>query len=59
MKGGMVVGPRSVARHGFRCGCCTLNGTRDGRGKDAERRQVKRADRQAWKRAVDNRRGEV
>lgn len=43
----MIVTAKSTGRHGFKCGCCLLLSpkARNGKGRDAERRTLKRRER--------------
>ena len=49
----MTVTPKSTGRHGFKCGCCLLVKPANGRGRDAERRSIKRRERQAVRREME------
>jgi hypothetical protein len=42
----MTVTAKSTGRHGFKCRCCLLVKPANGRGRDAERRTIKRGERQ-------------
>lgn len=48
----MIVSPRTARRCGFKCGCCQLFGPQP-RQRDAERRLLKRRERQAVRRQIE------
>lgn len=41
----MLVNSRSTGRYGFKCGCCLLVKPANKKGRDAERRTIKRRER--------------
>lgn len=50
----MVVNRRSTRRTNWKCGCCVMHKSkaRCAKGRDAERRMLKRRERAAWKAEV-------